>query len=393
MSDLIRTETMTINMGPQHPSTHGVLRIVLELDGERVVSAVPHIGYLHTGIEKTAETKTYIQAMTMTDRLDYLAPMSNNLAFMLSTEKLVGVEVPPRAQTVRVMLCELQRIASHLVWLGTHAIDIGAMSMLLYCFRERELIMDLYEQVCGARLTVSYFRIGGLAADIPADFTRRVKDFIDYFKPRVDEYETLLTRNKIWLGRTVGVGRISAADAMNLGVSGPALRASGVGWDIRKSNPYSGYEKYDFEVPVGTNGDVYDRYRVRVAEIRQSVRIVEQTLALLPSGAHIADAPKVVLPPRNTLHTSMEALIHHFLIICDGVSPPVGEAYVPIEGPKGEIGFYLVSDGTAKPFRCRIRPPCFVNLQALSKMAEGAMLADLVAIIGSLDIVLGEIDR
>ncbi|MEW6363824.1 MAG: NADH dehydrogenase (quinone) subunit D [Acidobacteriota bacterium] len=390
---MIRTETMTVNMGPQHPSTHGVLRIVLELDGERIVRATPHIGYLHTGIEKTAENKTYIQAMTMTDRLDYLAPMSNNLAFMLSTEKLVGVDVPPRAQTVRVMLTELQRIASHLVWLGTHAIDIGAMSMLLYCFREREVIMDLFEQVCGARLTVSYFRIGGLAADIPADFTKRVKDFIDYFKPRVDEYETLLTRNKIWLNRTVGVGRISAADAMNLGLSGPALRASGVGWDIRKTNPYSGYEQYDFEVPVGANGDVYDRYRVRIAEIRQSVRIVEQTLAKLPSGAYIADAPKVVLPPRNTLHTSMEALIHHFLIVCNGVRPPAGEAYVPVEAPKGEIGFYLVSDGTAKPFRCRIRPPSFVNLQALSKMAEGAMLADLVAVIGSLDIVLGEIDR
>ncbi|MBI2840879.1 MAG: NADH dehydrogenase (quinone) subunit D [Acidobacteria bacterium] len=390
---MIKTETMTINMGPQHPSTHGVLRLVLELDGERIVRTVPHIGYLHTGVEKTCEYKTYIQAMTMTDRLDYLSPMMNNLAFMLSTEKLVGVEVPPRAQAIRVLMNELQRIASHLVWLGTHALDIGAMSVMLYCFREREMILDLFEEVCGARLTVSYFRIGGLSADLPEGYLGRVKDFITYFKQRVDEYEGLLTRNKLWLRRTVGIGKINAEEAKNWGFSGPCLRASGVAWDIRKTNPYSGYEKYDFEVPVGVNGDVYDRYLVRIAEMRQSARIVEQALASMPSGAHIADAPKVTLPPRNTLHTSMEALIHHFLIICNGVQPPPGEAYVPIESSKGELGFYMVSDGSARPYRVRMRPPSFKNLQVLPKLAEGLMVADLIAVIGSIDIVLGEIDR
>lgn len=390
---MIKTETMTINMGPQHPSTHGVLRLVLELDGERIVRTIPHIGYLHTGVEKTCEYKTYIQAMTMTDRLDYLSPMMNNLAFMLSTEKLVGVEVPPRAQAIRVLMNELQRIASHLVWLGTHALDIGAMSVMLYCFREREMILDLFEEVCGARLTVSYFRIGGLAADLPEGYLGRVRDFITYFKQRVDEYEGLLTRNKLWLRRTVGIGKINAAEAKNWGFSGPCLRASGVGWDIRKTNPYSGYEQYDFEVPVGVNGDVYDRYLVRIAEMRQSARIVEQVLASMPAGAHIADAPKVTLPPRNTLHTSMEALIHHFLIICNGVQPPPGEAYVPTESSKGELGFYMVSDGSARPYRVRMRPPSFKNLQVLPKLAEGLMVADLIAVIGSIDIVLGEIDR
>lgn len=390
---MIKTETMTINMGPQHPSTHGVLRLQLELDGERIVRCVPHIGYLHTGIEKTCEYKTYIQAMTMTDRLDYLSPMMNNHAFMLSTEKLLGVEVPPRAQAIRVMLCELQRIASHLVWLGTHALDIGAMSVMLYCFREREIILDLFEEICGARLTVSYYRIGGVSADLPSGFTDRVREFINYLKPRIDEYEGLLTRNKLWLSRTVGIGKISTEDAKNWGFSGPCLRGSGVKWDIRKSNPYSGYEQYEFEVPVGTNGDVYDRYLVRIAEMRQSARIVEQVLATLPSGSCIADAPKVTLPPRNTLKTSMEALIHHFLLICNGVQPPPGEAYVPIESSKGELGFYMVSDGSAKPYRCRMRPPSFNNLQVLPKLMEGVMVADLVAIIGSIDIVLGEIDR
>lgn len=390
---MIKTEHMTINMGPQHPSTHGVLRLVLELDGERIVKVVPHIGYLHTGIEKTAEYKKYIQAMTMTDRLDYLSPMMNNMAFMLSTEKLIGLDVPPRAQAIRVMMCELQRIASHLVWLGTHALDIGAMSVMLYCFREREIILDLFERICGARLTVSFFRIGGVAADLPDGYVDSVREFLVYFKARLDEYEGLLTRNKLWLSRTVGIGKINAEEAKNWGLSGPSLRASGVRWDIRKTNPYSGYDKYEFEIPTGTNGDVYDRYLVRIREMRQCVRILEQVLASLPAGAHIADSPKYVLPPRNTLKTSMEALIHHFLIISNGAMPPPGEAYVPIESSKGELGFYLVSDGSAQPFRCRIRPPSFINLQALPRIAEGQMLADLVAIIGSLDIVLGEIDR
>lgn len=390
---MIKTEHMTINMGPQHPSTHGVLRLVLELDGERIVKVVPHIGYLHTGIEKTAEYKKYIQAMTMTDRLDYLSPMMNNMAFMLSTEKLIGLDVPPRAQAIRVMMCELQRIASHLVWLGTHALDIGAMSVMLYCFREREIILDLFERICGARLTVSFFRIGGVAADLPDGYVDSVREFLVYFKARLDEYEGLLTRNRLWLSRTVGIGKINAEEAKNWGLSGPSLRASGVRWDIRKTNPYSGYDKYEFEIPTGTNGDVYDRYLVRIREMRQSVRILEQVLASLPAGAHISDSPKYVLPPRNTLKTSMEALIHHFLIISNGAMPPPGEAYVPIESSKGELGFYLVSDGSAQPFRCRIRPPSFINLQALPRIAEGQMLADLVAIIGSLDIVLGEIDR
>lgn len=389
------SETMVLSMGPQHPSTHGVLRVVLELDGETVIKAAPDIGYLHTGIEKLAETKTYAQVMPMTDRTDYLAPMSNNLGYIMAVEKLCGLEneIPPRAQVVRVMIVELNRIASHLVWLGTHAMDIGAMSVFLYCFREREQILNFFEAVSGGRLTTSYFRVGGLPNDLPKDFVLRVRKFIQEFPDRVDEYEGLLTKNPIWRGRTKGVGVISREDAISIGLSGPSLRACGVEYDIRKKEPYSGYEKYDFKVPTRTEGDVYARYLCRVAEMRESAKIVQQTLDGLPSGPIRANAPKYVLPDRNKMKTEMETLIHHYKIITEGIRPPVGEVYQAIESPKGELGYYLVSDGGPKPYRMHIRGPSFVNLQALSKMCEGRLVADVVAAIGSIDIVLGEIDR
>jgi len=384
---------MTINMGPQHPSTHGVLRLILELDGETVVKAVPVIGYLHTGFEKTAEAKKYQQVVTLVDRMDYLAPLSNNLGYVLAVERLMEVEIPPRGQYIRVMLTELQRIASHLVWLGTHAMDIGAMTVFLYCFREREKILDLFEMVSGFRMHTSYFRVGGLAADLPAGFEQKVKAFIDEFPARVDDYEALLTNNEIWVERTRGVGFISAEDAIAFGVSGPSLRASGVNWDLRKARPYSGYERFDFEVPVRSEGDVYSRYLVRVAEMRQSARIVKQALEGLPEGPYNSSDRKVVPPPREELQTSMEALIHHFKLWTEGFRPPAGEISQSIEAPKGELLYYIISDGGPCPYRLRVRGPSFVNLQALPKMVEGRLIADVVAIIGSLDIVLGEVDR
>jgi len=385
--------TMTINMGPQHPSTHGVLRLVLELDGEVVVRCTPHIGYLHTGMEKIAESKRYQQVIPITDRMDYLAPLSNNLAYVLAVEKLMGIEVPPRAKVIRVMMTELTRIGSHLVWLGTHAIDIGAMSVFLYAFREREQILDMYEQVAGARMMSSYFRVGGLFADLPERFEETVRSFVTSFPDRLAEYENLLTANPIWIQRTKGVGVIKPEDAVDLGMSGPNLRACGVPWDIRKSHPYSGYEQYSFEISRGTHGDVYDRYLCRIFEMRQSIAIVRQALERLPDGPIAVADPKVTPPPKPMVKKSMEALIHHFLLWSEGFRTPVGEVYQSIESPKGEFGVYLVSDGSNIPYRVHFRTPSFVNLQALPRMAEGRLVADVVAIIGSIDIVLGEVDR
>jgi NADH-quinone oxidoreductase subunit D len=384
---------MTLNMGPQHPSTHGVLRLVLELDGEVVVRCTPHIGYLHTGIEKGLEGKRFQQGIPLTDRMDYLAPLSNNLALVLAIEKALGITVPERGQTIRVMLAELTRIKSHLVWLGTHALDIGAMSVFLYCFREREQILDLYEAVSGQRLMSSYFRVGGLAADLPPGFEDRVQAFLESFPDRQAEYEALLTKNPLWLQRTMGIGTISRDDTIAFGLSGPVLRACGVSYDVRKAHPYSGYERYQFDVPLGKNGDVYDRYMVRLAEMRQSWRIASQALQRLqPGPVNVAD-PKLVPPPKQLLKRSMEALIHHFKLYSEGFQVPPGEVYQPIEAPKGELGAYLVTDGSNKPYRVHFRAPSFVNLQALPKMVEGRLVADVIAVVGSLDIVLGEIDR
>ncbi|MFN3477164.1 MAG: NADH dehydrogenase (quinone) subunit D [Candidatus Methylomirabilales bacterium] len=390
---MIERKTMLINMGPQHPSTHGVLRLLLELDGEVVVRCVPHIGYLHTGVEKECEAKRYIQVIPMTDRLDYLAPLSNNLAYCLAVEKLLGLEVPERAQVIRVMLAELSRIASHLVWLGTHALDIGAMSVFLYCFREREQLLDLFEAVSGQRMMTSFFRVGGLMADLPPGVEEKVFAFLKEFPKRVDEYEDLLTKNPIWIERTKGIGVLKREDAIGLGVTGPTLRASGVPWDLRKSNPYSGYEKYDFQISLGKNGDVYDRYLCRIFEMRESIKIVKQALDRLPSGPIMVDNPKLAPPPKHLLKQSMEALIHHFIYWSQGFTPPPGEVYTSVESPKGEYGVYLVSDGSHKPYRVHFRTPSFANLQALPRMVEGRLVADVVAVIGSIDIVLGEIDR
>jgi NADH-quinone oxidoreductase subunit D len=384
---------MTISMGPQHPSTHGVLRLELVLDGEMVVKATPDIGYLHTGMEKLFEYKKYQQGIVITDRMDYLNPLGNNLAYVMAAEKLLGLEIPERAQTIRVLMCELQRIASHLVWLGTHALDIGAMTVFFYCFREREKILNLIEAASGGRLTPSYFRIGGLMMDLPSGFERRVKQFTDAFLDALDEFHTLLSGNKIFQKRTQGIGIISAEDAIDWGLSGPCLRGSGVNLDIRRANPYTGYENYDFEVPVEQGGDVWARYLVRMREMKESHRIVEQALSRLQPGPVKSDAPNVVLPDREAMKTHMDALIHHFLIVTEGFRVPEGEVYHAIEGSKGELGVYMKSDGGPKPSRVHVRGPSFINLSALPVMAEGEMVADVVAIIGSLDIVLGEIDR
>ncbi|MDT5123398.1 MAG: NADH-quinone oxidoreductase subunit [Acidobacteriota bacterium] len=384
---------MTISMGPQHPSTHGVLRLELILDGEMVVKATPDIGYLHTGMEKLFEYKKYQQGIVITDRMDYLNPLGNNLAYVMAAEKLLGLEIPERAQTIRVLMCELQRIASHLVWLGTHALDIGAMTVFFYCFREREKILNLIEAASGGRLTPSYFRIGGLMMDLPSGFERRVKQFIDGFLDSVDEFHTLLSGNRIFQKRTQGIGYISGEDAIDWGLSGPCLRGSGINLDLRRDNPYTGYEKYDFEIPVEQGGDVWARYMVRMREMKESHRIVVQALSRLKPGSVKADAPKVVLPDREAMKTHMDALIHHFLIVAEGFDVPEGEVYHAIEASKGELGVYMKSNGGPKPARVHFRGPSFINLSALPQMAEGCMVADIVAIIGSLDIVLGEIDR
>ena len=384
---------MILNMGPQHPSTHGVLRVMLEIDGETVVRIMPDIGYLHTGIEKTCEAKFYQQVVPLTDRIDYLCPLTNNLCYCLAVEKLLGLDIPPKAQWLRVLLNELTRINSHLVWLGTHALDIGAMTVFLYCFREREDILRLFEAVSGQRMMTSYFRIGGLALEPPLDFLNRVRDFARRFPARVDEYENLLTANPIWMMRTKGVARITAEDAIALGTSGPTLRASGVDFDLRRDLPYSSYEKFRFAVPVAQEGDVFARYLCRVRELRESSKIIDQALAGMPEGAIKAEAPKVVLPDREKMKTQMEALIYHFKIITEGFSVPAGEVYQAVESPRGEMGYYVVSDGTAKPYRVHMRAACLANLQTLPTMCEGRLIADVVAAIGSIDIVLGEIDR
>jgi len=387
-------QTMVLNMGPQHPSTHGVLRVVLELEGETVIKADSDIGYLHTGIEKTAEALTYSQAITITDRIDYLAPLSNNLAYCLAVEKLLGLEVPKRAQYIRVLLTELTRIGSHLVWLGTHAIDLGAMSVFLYCFREREEILKLFEMVSGQRMMTSYFRIGGLALEPPAGWMDRVEKIIQTFPARFDEYEELLTQNRIWQARTQGVGFLSAADGIALGVSGPALRGSGVDYDVRKYFPYSSYEEFDFQVPVRIEGDCYARYLCRVAEMRESLKIVRQAMEkITPEGPIRADAPGIVAPQRERMKTEMEALIYHFKIYTEGFAPPPGEVFQRVESPRGELGCFIASDGSPKPYRMKIRAPSFANLQALPKLVARRLIADVIACIGTLDIVLGEIDR
>jgi len=384
---------MTISMGPQHPSTHGVLRLELVLDGEMVVRAIPDIGYLHTGMEKLFEYRKYQQGIVITDRMDYLNPLGNNLAYVMAVEKLLQIEIPERAQTIRVLMCELQRIASHLVWLGTHALDLGAMTVFFYCFREREKILNLIEAASGGRLTPSYFRIGGLMMDLPSGFERRVKQFQDGFLKALDDFKKLVTGNRIFQKRTQGVGYISAEDAIDWGLAGPSLRGSGVALDIRRANPYTGYEKYDFEIVTESDGDVWARYLVRMREMKESQKIVEQALSRLKPGPVKADAPKVVLPDREAMKTHMDALIHHFLIVAEGFDVPAGEVYLPIEGSKGELGVYIKSTGGPKPARVHFRGPSFVNLSALPHMSHGAMIADIVAIIGSLDIVLGEIDR
>ncbi len=385
--------TMILNMGPQHPSTHGVLRVLLEIDGETVVRIMPDIGFLHTGIEKTCEAKFYQQVVPLTDRIDYLCPMTNNLCYVLAVEKLLGLEIPPKAQWMRVLMNELTRINSHLVWLGTHALDIGAMTVFLYCFREREEILKLFEAISGQRMMTSYFRIGGLALEPPLGFFERVQQFAGRFPEKVDEYENLLTGNPIWMMRTKGVARMTAEDAIALGASGPTLRGSGVDIDLRRDMPYSGYENFKFKVPVAQEGDVFSRYMCRVMELRESNKIVQQALDGMPEGAIKADAPGVVLPDREKMKTQMEALIYHFKIITEGFAVPAGEVYQAVESPRGEMGYYIVSDGTAKPYRVHMRAACLANLQTLPKMCEGGLIADVVAAIGSIDIVLGEIDR
>ena len=384
---------MTLNMGPQHPSTHGVLRLILELDGETVVKAACDIGYLHTGIEKEAEAKTWVQAVTLTDRIDYLCPLINNLCYSLAVEKLLGLEIPPLAQWMRVMLGELTRINSHLVWLGTHAMDIGAMSMFLYCMREREDILRIFEMFSGQRMMTSYFRPGGLTLEPPRGWQQPVKKFLDGFPSKVDEYEDLLTNNPIFLRRTKGVGYATLEDLIDYGVTGPMLRASGLAWDIRKTEPYCGYEKFDFDVPTRTEGDVYARYQVRVEEMRQSARIARQALDGMPSGPWQAYAPKILPPSREQMKTEMEALIHHFKIVTEGYRVPEGEVYQVVESPRGELGYYVVSDGGTRPYRCFVHGPSFGNLQSLPKLVEGRLVADAIAALGSTDFVLGDIDR
>ncbi|TMF45847.1 MAG: NADH-quinone oxidoreductase subunit D [Chloroflexi bacterium] len=390
-----RVDTMTINMGPQHPSTHGVLRLILTIEGETIVKAVPDIGFLHTGIEKTAEAKTYHQALVLTDRMDYLAPLNNNLGYSLAVEKLLGIEdeINNKIKYVRVLLAELQRIASHLVWLGTHALDLGAMSVFLYCFREREMILDIFEEISGVRMMTSFICPGGLQADLTPAFDGKVRDFTSIFLDRLQEYHDLLTNNQLWIERTRGVGVLSAQDAIAYGASGPVLRGSNVVWDIRKAFPYSGYEQFNFDIPVGSNGDVYDRYLVRMLEMEQSLHIVNQALEGMPAGPYRVSNPKIAPPPKWQITGSMEALIHHFKLYTEGYRPPPGEVFVRTESPKGELGFYIVSDGSAKPYRMHVRGASFANLQVLPLMIEGRFLSDVVAAIGSIDIVLGEVDR
>lgn len=389
-------DTMTINMGPSHPSTHGVLRLVLELDGENVVRCTPHIGYLHTGIEKTMENLSYYKALVLTDREDYLSNLCNNLAYSLAVEQLVDVVIPEKSQVLRVLLNELERIASHMLWLGTHALDIGAMSVFFYTWQDRDLILEIKEHMSGVRTKTSWICPGGLRGDMPSGWYERVESFLNQFPKRMEMYEGLLSNNPIWLERTRGVGVLTPQDALDAGLTGPSLRASGVAWDLRKSNPYSGYEQYEFDIAVGQYGDVLDRYRVRMEELRQSYEICRQAMkrALAMPGAPVrTNDRKIAPPPKAELDTSMEALIHHFKLFTEGYHPPVGEALGVVEGPRGEKAYYVISDGSNRPYRVRIKGPSFYNLQALPKMCEGRLVADVVAMIGSIDIVLGDIDR
>jgi NADH-quinone oxidoreductase subunit D len=391
--DALHGEQKVVNMGPSHPSTHGVLRLVVTLDGETVKAVVPYVGYLHRGMEKIAEGMTYNQFIPYTDRLDYLAPLSNNVAYILGVEKLMGITVPPRAQVIRVMCCEIARISAHLLWLGTGALDLGAATVFFHTFRERETLYNIIESLTGGRLTTSYPRVGGLCRDLPPGWTNDVRAFVDSFPKVVDEIDALLTGNTIWMRRTQGVGRISAQDAIALGMSGPNLRGCGVAYDVRKTEPYLGYETYDFDVPIGSQGDVFDRYLVRLAEMRQSVRILDQALKRIPEGPINIDDPRIVLPPKETVLTKMEELIQQFIIVTEGFEAPAGETYLAIEAPKGELGFYIRSTGGKSPYRLHIRSPSFISLQAIEKMAVGGLVSDLIAIIASLDPVMGEVDR
>jgi NADH-quinone oxidoreductase subunit D len=392
----IRTETMTVNMGPQHPSTHGVLRLVLELDGETIVSLDPTIGFLHTGIEKTAEQKKWQQVIPLVERMDYLGPQSNSLAFCLSVERLLGLErvMPDRVTYIRVLIAELQRLSSHLVWLGTHGMEIGAISVMMYCFREREQLLNLNEMLAGFRMFPSYMRIGGLREDLPRGFHEAARAFLDKFPGKLDEYEKLLTKNNVWLKRTKGVGKLSREETMAMGLVGPIARAVGIPYDVRKAFPYLKYDTFDFEVPIRTDGDVFARYSLKLEEMRQSVRIAQQALErITPRGAYDCGDYRIVPPPKDRVYTEMEALIQHFLLFSQGFNVPKGESYVPVEGPRGEQGFYIVSDGGNRPIRVKSRAPSFLACQALSKMVVGGLVADLIAVIGSTDVVMGDVDR
>ena len=390
----LRTETMTVNMGPQHPSTHGVLRLVLELDGEVIRSANPTIGYLHTGIEKTAEQKKWQQVIPLVERMDYLAAQSNSLAYALCVEKLLGLEMPQRVQDIRVLIAELQRISSHLLWLGTHAMEIGAVSMLFYAIRERELLLNINELIAGFRFFPSYIRIGGLREDLPRGFHDTVNAFLERFPGKLDEYEGLLTKNDIYRRRTEGVGRVTKEDALAWGLLGPIARASGSDYDVRRFFPYLTYDSYDFKVPTATEGDVYARYRVRIQEMRESIKICKQAVTrITPTGVWACDDRRVVPPPKDKVYTEMEALIQHFLIYSQGFTVPAGDAYVPIEGPRGEHGVYVVSDGGNRPWRVKMRAPSFMAIQALPTLIQGGLIADVVAVIGSNDVVMGDCDR
>ena len=386
-------ETMLLNMGPQHPSTHGVLRLLLELDGEIVINAIPDIGYLHTGIEKNMEAKTYLKAEVMTDRLDYMNTTGNNLAYCMAVEKLIDLDVPPRAQAIRVILTELQRIASHLVWLGAFGLDLAAMSVFLYCFREREMILDILELCSGQRMMTTFIRPGGIWRDVPVEFEAAVRNFLKVFPKRVDEYEALMTKNPLFMDRLYGIGKLDGATALQHGVTGPNLRASGVNWDLRKARPYSGYEQYDFNVPTRTEGDTFARYIVRIEELRESMKIVEQALDKLPMGPVHSDNRKFVPPPRSEIGVSMESLIHHFKLWTEGFPAPKASIYSAVESPRGELGIYLEGDGGPKPYRVHLRTPSFDNLSVINKITQGHLVADLVAILASIDIVLGDIDR
>ena len=390
----LRSETMTVNMGPQHPSTHGVLRLVLELDGENIVSAEPTIGFLHTGIEKTAEQKKWQQIIPLVERMDYLGPQSNSLAYCLSVEKLIGLELPDRVIWIRVLIAELNRLSSHLVWLGTHGMEIGAVSVMLYCFREREQLLNLNEMLAGFRMFPSYIRIGGLREDLPRGFHEAVREFLDKFPAKLDEYHKLLTKNHVWLGRTKGVGRLSREDTMAMGLVGPLARAVGIPYDVRKAFPYLKYDTFDFTVPTRTDGDVYARYEVKMEEMRQSISLCNQALERIsPTGVFDCRDYRYVPPSKDRVYTEMEALIQHFLLYSQGFNVPKGEAYVPVEGPRGEHGFYIVSDGGNRPLRVKSRAPSFIACQALPKMIIGGLIADVIAVIGSTDVVMGDVDR